>query len=192
MATCAHCTDKRQTTQPPLARNNATIATMSSAQARNLTPFAKGDGRASEAGRKGAETRRAKAQARHVDNVTMVNTLRTLATAIERDELGTLTLGVAVYVLGRVATGQVPIRHASDAAELVRVLVDIARLEAGQPTSTSLVAHLTSADARARLAELRQLAGEVLNPSPVLSAAATAAVDDPGADAEGDAEEGSG
>jgi len=57
--------------------------------------------------------------------------------------------------MARVLSGEVPIRHASDAAEWVRVLVDIARLEAGQPTSASIVAHVDGAAVTARLDEIR-------------------------------------
>ena len=41
-------------------------------------------------------------------------------------------------ILAKLAAGQVPIRHAGDAAELLKVLVDITRLEEGQSTSNVL------------------------------------------------------
>lgn len=147
-----------------------------------LTPWIKGDGRAAEAGRRSAIARAAKRDAERGDVTSMVGRLRTLAAASEGVDLTATCIGVAVYVLGLVTAGTVPIRHGSDAAELVRVLVDVARLASGQPTSTSAIVHMSAADARARLAELAELAaGKLADVAPVVDAvsAAATAVDDP-------------
>ena len=55
-------------------------------------------------------------------------------------------------ILARIAAGQVPIRHAGDAAELLKVLVDVTRLEEGQATSHVLHG---SVDIVARIEALR-------------------------------------
>lgn len=124
-----------------------------------LTPFAKGDGRAAEAGRRGGIARATKRAAERDNAASVVANLRTLAAAAEREDLPSLCIGVAISVLGRVAAGSVPVRHGGDAAELVRALVDVARLASGAPAGISAVVHLSAADARARLAELAAVAG---------------------------------
>jgi hypothetical protein len=145
----------------------------------HLVPFVAGDpdGRAAEAARKSHAVRRAKRAMVRADAQAVAAHLRTLRDSHERDRLGESCAAAAADLVGRVTRGEIPVRHAGDAAELVRVLVDIARLEAGQPTSASVVAHLTSDAARARLAELRAMAGEVLQPA--VSSTAVAAEDGP-------------
>lgn len=135
-----------------------------------LTPFKRGDGRAAAAGRKSAEARAIKRASERGDIVAMIGRLQTLADHAEGVDVSATCIGVAVYVLGLVTSGIVPIRHGGDAAELVRVLVDVARLTDGQPTSTSAVLHLSAADARARLAELASLAGASLAVGPAAGA----------------------
>jgi hypothetical protein len=145
----------------------------------HLTPFTKGDERARAAGRKGVAVREANRAAMRADIGSQVAALRTLADHAQGLDIAGVCLGVVVQVLSRVSTGAVPVRHAGDAAELVRVLVDVARLVNGQPTSTAVVAHLSSAEARARLAELAELASDRLSPAVV--AAADDQVPSPGA-----------
>ena len=102
-----------------------------------LTPFTAES--ASEAGRKSGEARRQKALAKRVANTTqareLADHLQTFADTFDRQTIGTHTAAVAAMILAKLAAGQVPIRHAADAAELLKVLVDITRLEEGQATS---------------------------------------------------------
>jgi hypothetical protein len=44
----------------------------------------------------------------------------------------------AMQVMSRIVSGQIPVRHAGDAAELIKVLVDVARIEEGKSTSNVL------------------------------------------------------
>lgn len=120
--------------------------------------FKPGDERAREAGRRGGAVTSAR---RRGSIAAELDTLRALGAAAAGVDVGATCLGVAVWVLGRVTSGAVPIRHAGDAADLVRVLVDVGRLVEGLPGSTSAVVHLSGADARARLAELAAIAAGV-------------------------------
>lgn len=81
-------------------------------------------------------------------------------------------------MLARIASGAVKV-PGSDYPALLRVLVDIARIEAGEATSAALVAHVSSADARARLAELQAQARAAIEAGAIEapSAAAKAAAD---------------
>ena len=65
----------------------------------------------------------------------------------------------------------IPVRNAGEAADLVRVLVDIGRLESGDPTSQSIVAHVGTAELAALRDEARK-AVALPSPSPVALAAA--------------------
>lgn len=106
-------------------------------RADQLIPFTSETAR--EAGRRGgmarAEKARAKAAADAQDAETLANHLATFHERFKRDDIGTHTAAVAAMILAKLAAGQVPIRHAADAAELLKVLVDITRLEEGQATS---------------------------------------------------------
>lgn len=135
----------------------------------NLRPFVAGEKRAREASRKAADARAAKRLAQRGDIVTVRSHLATMVATHDRDELGPQAAAVAADTIGRVARGEIPLRNGSEAAEWVRVLVDIARLEAGEPTSAALVAHITADATAARLAELkRQAAGELPAELPVI------------------------
>ena len=105
-----------------------------------LTPFDSES--ASRAGKRSAEVRRQRALARQVaaadDARTLANHLETYSQTFQREDLSTNTAAVAAMILAKLAAGQVPIRHAGDAAELLKVLVDITRLEEGQSTSNVL------------------------------------------------------
>ena len=69
------------------------------------------------------------------DARTLAKHLETYSQTFTRADIGTHTAAVAAMILAKLAAGQVPIRHAADAAELLKVLVDITRLEEGQATS---------------------------------------------------------
>jgi hypothetical protein len=88
--------------------------------------------------------------------------LRRIVDAYPRDQFGPAAAALALDLIGRVARGEMKVRHAGDVAELVRVLADVARLEAGQPTSASVVAHLSSEDAAERLTRLQASARAAL------------------------------
>lgn len=104
-----------------------------------LRPFRKGDGRAAAAGRKGGQTTQRKRAAEHAPGLMVLGDLRTLVAGFDRGELGPIAAAAAADMIGRVHRGEQVVR---DPAEWVRVLVDVARLEAGEPTSASVVAHL--------------------------------------------------
>ena len=84
--------------------------------------------------------------------------LRRVIAAYPRDQLGPAAAALALDLIGRVARGEVKVRHAQDASELIRTLVDVARLEAGEPTSAALVATVNASDVAARVAELQRSA----------------------------------
>lgn len=136
-----------------------------------LTPFRKGDPRASEAGRKGVAARRAKQALQRADSMAIARELATIAETHDRSMLGPTLAAVAMELAGRVARGEIPVRNGDEAATLVRTFVDIARLEAGQATSHSVHATISPADALARIEELQRAARQAL------SATATAADD---------------
>ena len=58
-------------------------------------------------------------------------------------------------------SGKVPIRNGDEAATLLRALVDVARIEAGEATSTAVVAHV-GAGAAAEVLALRDQARRAL------------------------------
>jgi hypothetical protein len=92
--------------------------------------------------------------------------------------------------LARIAAGQIPIRNGDEAATLLRAMVDIARLEEGQPTSTAVIAHVgrsATADVLALRDQARRALGVGIdddqdNDRTPASPAATAADDIPGHD----------
>lgn len=129
-----------------------------------LTPFTPET--ASQAGKRSAEVRRQRALARQVaqaeDARTLANHLATFEQTFRREDLSSQTSAVAAMILAKIAAGQVPIRHAGDAAELLKVLVDVTRLEEGQHTS----AHLTaSIDSEAIVARIEALRAELTPPT---------------------------
>jgi hypothetical protein len=127
--------------------------------ARHLTPFRKGDARASEAGKKGAAARTAAAAAKRADALVILDRVRTLGAAADRADLGPAAVGAALEMIGRVSSGD---QRVPDPAAWLRVLVDVARLEAGEATSATLVAHVGS-DAAARVMALQQQARAALS-----------------------------
>jgi hypothetical protein len=137
----------------------------------NLRPFVKGDARASELGRAGVVAREAKRAARVGDAPAMAVELGRVCSAFKREELGEQAAAVAGYLLASVASGRIVVKG-PDVAALLRVLVDVARLEAGEHTSAALVGHLSGGAALERVAVLRQQAREALG-SPDLSTSET-------------------
>lgn len=135
----------------------------------NLQPFAKGDPRAVEAGRKGAEVKRQKREALKIVRVADARAgaaiLATLTEGYQRDQLGASAAGAAQHVIARIANGEIPIKDASDAAALLKVLHDMTRLEEGQ--STSNIMHGTI-DAGAILQRIEALRGEISTTPPAL------------------------
>ena len=127
----------------------------------NLTPFRKGDGRASAAGKASADKRRAARASRATAARDVSDALASVLATFHREDLGDASAAVAGWLLGRISAGQVPVRNAGEAADLLRALVDVARLEAGQATSTSVVAHVGST-ATAEVLALRDRARTML------------------------------
>lgn len=97
----------------------------------------------------------------------------------ERGELGQQAAAVAGLLLARLAAGVIVVKRGDEAAALLRVLVDVARIEAGEHTSATLVGHVSTSDAVARVVELRERARLVLlgAAGDELSAAAVAGED---------------
>ena len=72
--------------------------------------------------------------------------LREARDTFGRADLGSDAAAVASWVLAEIVAGRVKVRHAGDAAELLRCLVDVARLEAGQHTAANLTTTVTVAE----------------------------------------------
>ena len=66
-----------------------------------------------------------------------------------------MALATAADLIGRLVQGSIPVRNGGEAAELLRALVDVGRLESGDPTRTVAVAHMTGPALVARLRELQ-------------------------------------
>ena len=81
--------------------------------------------------------------------------LSDLVVELPRDQLGPTAAAVAQYVMAGIATGQIKIRHAGDASGLMRVLVDIARIESGSPNSINVAAPMTDDEVRDRIEMLQ-------------------------------------
>lgn len=124
------------------------------ASRRNLTPWTKGDPRAIEAARKGGEARRRNAEARRLAGAEPIAVLDRIASTFDRDQLGPLAAAAAVHCIGEVVAGRQKVR---DPAAWVRVLVDVARLEAGQVTDLRARVEV-GADALAEAVALRNAA----------------------------------
>jgi len=150
-----------------LDQDSAQTRSQTRTQSTHLTPFRKGEARAAEAGRKGAETRRAQKTSRARSAKEIVKVLDTIVETFDRSRLGPQAAASAGWLLARITAGQVPIRNAEEAASLLRALVDVARLEEGQPTSTALVAHV-GASATAEVLALRDQARAALGMANVI------------------------
>jgi len=141
-------------------------ATLDGVTVDNLRPFVKGDERARAAAQRSAEVRRAKRDVQRATNEDVAAQLRRLATSHERADLGPIAAAAALDAIGRVQRGEWKVR---DPADWVRVLVDIARLEAGEPTSASAVLHL-GASAVERVRALQREAAQLGPSSSALAA----------------------
>jgi hypothetical protein len=98
--------------------------------------------------------------------------LSTAVETLQRDQLGPIAAAAAVHLIGRLLAGEIKLRGA-DFAPTVRALVDIARLEAGEPTSSALVTHVTADEVIARVRALQTSAIAALSApvSPITEAA---------------------
>lgn len=114
--------------------------------------------RARELGKKSAAARIARREAERAGNISRSREagqhLQALMQSFQRADLGPAASAVAQQTLHRIATGEIPIRNGSEAAEILRVTVDIARLEAGQATSQTAHIALSAEQVQARLAAL--------------------------------------
>lgn len=146
-----------------------------------LVPFdstPEGRARASELGRRGAQARQRNREAKAIATVNTAEAgaaaIASLAAAYDRANLATGAAAAAQHVIARVTNGDIPIRHGGDAAELLRALVDIARLEEGQATSHVLHGSI-SAELGERItalqAQLAEGTGGSTNPLPALAQA---------------------
>jgi hypothetical protein len=122
-----------------------------------LTPFRKGDPRAAEAGRKGAAARRANRLALASSSAEVRRNLDELRGTLQRGDLGGNAAAGASWLIGQIVAGRIPVRNGEEAATLLRALVDVARLESGESTSNTLVAHV-GAGAAAEVRALRDQA----------------------------------
>lgn len=137
-----------------------------------LRPFTSASGR--EAGRRSAEARRQRAGAERAARATastLVEDVRTLASIAGRVDLGSAASAAAVTLIGRVERGEVPVK---DPAAWLRALVDVARLERGEPTALAAVAHLSGPALVDRLRALQ------LDPSAAVEAAHDVEAIEPG------------
>lgn len=126
-----------------------------------LRPFTKGDHRARDAALRSVEVRRAKRAIERAESLDVAQQIRTLIDTHDRATLGPAAFAVAVHVVGKVLTGAIPVRNGAEAADLLRALVDIGRLESGDATRTVAVAHLSGPALAARLRELQRDAGVI-------------------------------
>ena len=106
-----------------------------------LRPFTAGDPRAAAGRAKGLATLREQRALKSARVGDVKSLLSDLVAACPRDHLGPVAAAVAQDLIARVVTGEIIVRHAGDAADLLRVLVDVARLEAPLPTSATIMAH---------------------------------------------------
>lgn len=106
---------------------------------------------AREMARRSAESRARNRAAGRATPEEVARNLRALTGRYQRDQLGPTAFAAAVELVGRVATGEVPVRNAGEAAELLRALVDIGRMEGGEATSHALVGHVSVAELAERL-----------------------------------------
>lgn len=127
---------------------------MSPASRAGLQPFEPGDPRAVAAGKRSAEVRRARGQAERLRKLEPLQVLELVGDSFRRDQLGPLAAAAAMWTIGEVVAGRQKVR---DPAAWVRVLVDVARLEAGEVTSASASLVVTPGDL-ARAVELRDAA----------------------------------
>jgi len=129
------------------------------AQPAQLAPHSFTTETARAAGLKSAEARRARRALETRDATALAQQLDNVRQAFTRHDLGPNAAAVAGQIMSRCLTGDIPVRNGDEAAALLRVLVDVARLEAGAPTALSatlttaeVVDHIGELQARARAA----------------------------------------
>lgn len=140
--------------------------------------------RAREAGKKSAQVRRARKAATAKNAAQLSAHLGAVRATFEGADLVESISAVLVVVLARVAAGEIPVRHAGDAAELVRALHEVARLETGQPTAIRADVKVDASVALDRLAALQQTARATLGALDAGTSATVSAADDAGPDDE--------
>jgi hypothetical protein len=143
---------------------------------------------ASIAGKRSAEARRARKLLAARDAATLAQQLDNVRSAFTRNELGPNAAAVAGQLMSRVLTGDIPVRNGDEAAALLRVLVDVARLEAGEATAHSLHATISTEQAVERIGRLQEAARQAISTtsSPTTSSPSAAAQAAPDVDAAGD------
>lgn len=126
---------------------------------RHLKPFTSESARA--AALKSVEVRKAKALARKTDaqlkDGATVEALGTLRDSFDREDLGPTAAAFAQWLMAAALKGDIKVAG-KDLAPLLKTLVDIARLEAGEATSHTAVAHV-SATADQVLGQIQQMTG---------------------------------
>ena len=115
---------------------------------------------AREMARRSAEVRRAKADARKMSKAIERSgpavALDSLIVSQDRERLGPAASAFAQWLMAEALAGRIVV-HGKDLAPLLKTLVDIARLEAGEATSHTAVAHV-SATADQVLGQIQQMA----------------------------------
>lgn len=132
------------------------------ANEQNLIVFSKDDpearARAREQGRKGGLKRAENARRRKAlearASKDAIEQLEDLTSRFNREDLGRNAAAVANMLMGRVVSGEIEVTG-KDVASLVEVLVNIARLEAGQATSHTVSASMDTDAVLARIDEIR-------------------------------------
>jgi hypothetical protein len=124
-----------------------------------LTPFDTQTARA--AAQRSAEVRRARKRLGPTTTLDVRRLLDDAVQAHERSKLGPTAAALAAEIMGRLLVGEIKLRGA-DVAPVLRALVDIARLESGEPTSAALVAHVDAATIASRVTELQRQARAAL------------------------------
>lgn len=124
----------------------------------HLEPFT--SEKAAEAGRKSGEVRRARAQAKAMERKAGAEALNALLTEYEGHNLPQTAKALALDIMRRVVTRDIPVKNGAEAAQIMRAVHEIYRLETGQSTSNSFSASVSSEDALRLLEEMRAQAGE--------------------------------
>jgi hypothetical protein len=94
-----------------------------------LRPFTTGDERTRQLARHGVQAREANRAAKRAGSEAVNVAVAAVRAAHDRGELGPTARAAAIDLIGRVVVGEIPVRHATDAVVLIRVLVEISRLE---------------------------------------------------------------
>ena len=113
---------------------------------------------ASAAGKKSAAARAARKALAPRQATELAQQLTAVTQAFERSHLGPAAAATAQQLLSRVLTGDIPVRNGDEAAALLRVMVDVARLEAGQATGHTITATLSTKEAVERVEQLQRQA----------------------------------